>query len=495
MHRSAQATAWRAIGNGRLLTAFSGTTAPSRNAHRKNRPFEKTLRTGRPFACKTYNNVSAFAAARAAVKRLGIVCVCNCGNKSIFRYCNRHARVGGDAGSGMGVLSHKNPVTQSGMRSAGEDNLTLPERIRANPTPENDCKQGDGMKQWIFTLAALFLFSSAAGAGTLPPLNPDTEPDRIEWWQVEGEFGPIPTAKPGTKIGAVAKTLTNEYWRLLAEGYKHAGTDLGVEVTIGAAGNEAGQLDQLNIAETMLDDQCAAVLASPQSDSNLLPAFEKATRLGIPFINVNDAVFPSAINYIGTVARDNGVHAAKYFIERFPDGGKFAVIEGQAGVFAARQRTQGFHETLAALGGDKYEIVASVPGNWDRQLSYDKADAILIQHPDLLGFYCNNDTMALGVIEAVKDRGRLGQTLVIGTDGISAAYDSINKGELTATVDSFPVLTGMIAMDTAVRLLDGQKLPRVVATPQALITKENYSRYKDLDIDALKKNLLEDAKK
>ncbi|MCC8179948.1 MAG: substrate-binding domain-containing protein, partial [Planctomycetes bacterium] len=128
-----------------------------------------------------------------------------------------------------------------------------------------------------------------------------------------------------------------------------------------------------------------------------------------------------------------------------------------------------------------------------RQLSYDRADTILIQHPELTGFYCNNDTMALGVIEAVKDRGRLGKTLVIGTDGISAAYDSILKGELTGTVDSFPVLTGMTAMETAIRLLGGQDLPRVVATPQALITKENYSRYKDLDIESVKKNLLEDA--
>ncbi|MCD8140666.1 MAG: substrate-binding domain-containing protein [Planctomycetaceae bacterium] len=350
------------------------------------------------------------------------------------------------------------------------------------------------MKHWILAFSALFAISTAANAATLPPLNPDTEPNRIEWWQVEGKFGPMPEIKAGTKVGAVAKTLTNEYWRLLAEGYGIAGQEMGVEVTIGAAGNESGQLDQLNIAETMIDDECSAILASPQSDSNLLPAFEKATRLGIPFINVNDAVFPTAINYIGTVARDNGVRAAKYYIERFPQGGKFAVIEGQAGVFAARQRTQGFHETLAALGGDKYEIVASVPGNWDRQLSYDKADTILIQHPDLLGFYCNNDTMALGVIEAVKDRGRMGETLVIGTDGISAAYDSINKGELTATVDSFPVLTGMVAMDTALRLLAGQDMPRVVATPQALITKENYSRYKEIDIEEVKANLLEDAK-
>ena len=50
-------------------------------------------------------------------------------------------------------------------------------------------------------------------------------------------------------------------------------------------------------------------------------------------------------------------------------------------------------------------MVASVPGNWDRQLAYDAAATILQQNPDLVGFYANNDGMALGVVEAVKAAG------------------------------------------------------------------------------------------
>ncbi len=129
------------------------------------------------------------------------------------------------------------------------------------------------------------------------------------------------------------------------------------------------------------------------------------------------------------------------------DGGKLAVIEGQAGVYAAAQRTDGFKATIADAG-TKFQVVASVPGNWDRQLSYDAATTILQQHPDLIGFYCNNDTMALGVVEAVKNAGLLGKVAVFGTDGISDAYKSIRAGELTGTVDSFPVLTGEVALES-----------------------------------------------
>ena len=344
----------------------------------------------------------------------------------------------------------------------------------------------------VLSFMAVPVFAQGGGED-LAPLDSDTEPDRMEWWQLEAEFGEVPMPPEGTRAGAVAKTLINEYWRLLADGYVIFGEQYGVLVDVQAAQNEADQLGQLSIAEAMLTLSYDVLLVSPQSDSNLQPAFEKAVETGVPFLNVNDAVIPSAINYVGNVQRDNGVRVARWFIEMYPEGGKVAVIEGQAGVYAARQRTDGFITTIEEEGNGLFEVVASVPGDWDRQKAYDQAETILLQHPDLLGFYCNNDTMALGVVEAVKAAERLGETIVIGTDGISAAYESILAGELTGTVDSFPVLTGEVGMEVALRLLGGQDLPRVVSTPQALVTLENYDRYKSEDAAAVRAALIEDA--
>lgn len=45
--------------------------------------------------------------------------------------------------------------------------------------------------------------------------------------------------------------------------------------------------------------------------------------------------------------------------------------------------------------------------------------------------------MALGVVEAARSAKKLGKIVIIGTDGIGEAYDSIRAGELTGTVDSF----------------------------------------------------------
>ena len=348
-----------------------------------------------------------------------------------------------------------------------------------------------GLKRTILMSAVLTSLSFTAYAQALKPLDSDRETDRIDWSQLQDKFGAVPKADASVKIGAVAKTLTNEYWRSLGEGYKKAGKTFGVPVDLQAAQDEGDQLGQLGIAENMLTSGYNILLVSPQTDANLVPAVEAAEKANVPVINVNDAVLRSAKNYVGNVQRDNGVRAAKWFIANRPEGGKVAVIEGMAGVYAAVQRTAGFKETIAA-DGPKLSVVSSVPGNWDRQLSYDAATTIIQQHPDLVGFYCNNDGMALGVVEAVKAADKLKQIAVIGTDGISDAYKSIKAGELTATVDSFPVLTGEVAAEVALRLHGGQKLPRVVATPQALVTKDNLARY-TADEETVRKNLIADA--
>jgi len=334
---------------------------------------------------------------------------------------------------------------------------------------------------------ALSLLGTAAFAQTLAPLNSDTETDRVEWSQLDAKFGAVPAAPADTRVGGVSKTLTNEYWRSLGEGYEAYAKKAGVEVVYQAAQSEGDQLGQLSIAETLISQGFAALLLSPQTDNNLQPALESAEAQDVAVVNVNDAVIPGARHYVGNVQRDNGVRVARWFLENRPQGGKVAVIEGQAGVFAAGQRTKGFSETIAE--GGKFQVVASVPGNWDRQVAYDAASTILQQNPDLVGFYANNDGMALGVVEAVKAAGLQDKVVVFGTDGISDAYASIRAGELTGTVDSFPVLTGEVAMEVALRLVGKQALPRVVSTPQALITKDNVETFAAKG-DALREVLL-----
>ncbi|MFT7106003.1 MAG: ribose transport system substrate-binding protein [Yoonia sp.] len=55
--------------------------------------------------------------------------------------------------------------------------------------------------------------------------------------ELEAKFGAFPTVPEGTRVGGVSKTLTNEYWRALGEGYANVAGAKGVEFVYQAAAN------------------------------------------------------------------------------------------------------------------------------------------------------------------------------------------------------------------------------------------------------------------
>lgn len=301
------------------------------------------------------------------------------------------------------------------------------------------------------------------------PLDPDRATDAVEGRDLAARLGPVPRARKPYRIGVVVKFLGNEYWQLLARGMQSRAEAYGLTLDVQGASTEADRASQLAAMERMIERRYDALLVSPQTDENLASAVQKARRAGIPIVNVDDAVIRDAEHFVGPNQYQNGATAARYVLERSPQGAQVAVIEGQAGGYAAKQRTAGFKDTLAPTG---IKVVASLAGDWDLQKSLELAAAVLEKHPDLRAFYCNNDVMALGVVEALHRARRLGQVVVIGTDGISPAHESIRAGELTATVDSFPFETGAVAVEVALRLLEGQAVPRVVYSPQRLVTRD-----------------------
>ena len=290
------------------------------------------------------------------------------------------------------------------------------------------------------------------------------------------EFGAeVPYGSQDIVVGAVAKQFQNEYWRTLKEGYEEGArlaSEAGVKVTIDvqAALDENDEQGQLAILNNMINKKYSVLLLSPISDGNLVPGVESAVEKNIPVINVNDGLIANAPNFVGPKADQNGELAAEWISKQLDGKGQVAIVIGMPKAFAARQRTEGFENWMTANSPD-IEIVAKQNADWDRNKAKELAETWIKNYPDLKAIFCNNDGMALGVVEAVKESGK--DILIVGVDGIGEAYDSIRKGELSATIDSFPFYKAQIALECALRELAGQKLPRVIWTPQALIDSTN----------------------
>lgn len=315
----------------------------------------------------------------------------------------------------------------------------------------------------------------AAPKATPADFNPDNEAG-VSLESIRAQNGSaIPVTSGKLVMGCVAKSFTNEYWRTLREGYLEGakvananGIDMTVDVQ--SALNENDEQGQLAIVNNMVNKKYSALLLSPISDGNLVPGVDVANKKGIPVLNVNDGLISNAPTFVGPKAKQNGELAAEWISKKIGGTGKVAIVIGMPKAFAARQRTLGF-ETWMKANAPGIKIVAKQNADWDRNKARELASTWIKKNPDLKAIFCNNDTMALGVVEAVKASGKT--ILVVGVDGIGEAYESIRKGELSATIDSFPFYKAQIALECALRAMGGQKLPRVVWTPQALIDSTN----------------------
>lgn len=299
--------------------------------------------------------------------------------------------------------------------------------------------------------------------------NPDQAEDAMTIEEVRAANGAeVPVGD--YKFGMVMKSLSNEFWRTLEEGYEAGAKEAGITIDVQATTDEADETGQQTMTETLTSQGVDALLMSPISDSNLTSAVESANESDVLTVNVNDGLIAQANHYIGPNAFQNGLLAAEWISQQLGDEGDVAIVVGMAKAFAARERTAGFKSWIEE-NNSKLNIWAEQNADWDRTKAKDLAATWLTQNPDLKAIFCNNDDMALGVVEAVQEAGT--DTLVVGVDGIGEAYDSIRAGKLDATVDSFPYYMAQVAIECTLRSLAGQELPSVVATPQALISAEN----------------------
>jgi ribose transport system substrate-binding protein len=83
--------------------------------------------------------------------------------------------------------------------------------------------------------------------------------------------------------------------------------------------------------------------------------------------------------------------------------------------------------------------------------------------------------MALGAAEAMAAAGRTGTIRLLGFDAVEDARKAIAEGALAASIAQFPSEMGRLAVETAVKLMRGEKVPADQRTKIGLVTRETLS--------------------
>jgi ribose transport system permease protein len=84
--------------------------------------------------------------------------------------------------------------------------------------------------------------------------------------------------------------------------------------------------------------------------------------------------------------------------------------------------------------------------------------------------------MALGAIKALGSKA--GKSVsVVGFDGTPDGLTAVKAGTLCASVAQQPSQLGRIAVDNALRAVQGKKVEQTVKVPVKVVTKENVAGF------------------
>ena len=282
------------------------------------------------------------------------------------------------------------------------------------------------------------------------------------------------TASGEAEYAVILKTLSNDFWATMKKGIEEEAAKQGIKVDIFAAQSEDDTEGQLRILENCLAKNYKAIGVAPLSPTNLINGIVQANKKGIYVMNIDEKIDMDSLkaaggSVIAFATTDNvkvGEKGANFIIDKLTDGGEVAIIEGKAGNASGEARKQG--ATAAFEAKDNIKLVGSQPADWDRQKALDTAASMIQQHPNLKAFYCCNDTMALGALQAVKNAGKLGEIMVVGTDGAAEALESVEAGELSATVAQNSAEIGAVSLRQMIKAVnDGAEID-ANATPETI---------------------------
>lgn len=329
----------------------------------------------------------------------------------------------------------------------------------------------------VSAMAAVPQFEDGWG-DTYEAFDPLTFDDAITFDEMREQLGAIPVSEDAIAIAGNIRTEDNVYWTALRDGYKdmiafeNENGLPNVTIDVKSALNEADTEGQLAVMKDQLRDGANVVMISPISTSNCTEGVEIAHDDGIPTIAVNNE-FNGADMFVGPNSYEEGRQAGDWANEKIGSG-QAVIIMGLAGTDVVKNRTNGFIDALADANSE-IEVVDQQNADWDRDTAKDVCATFLKTYDDLKIIFCNNDVMALGAVEAIKEAGlTLNEDIfVIGADGTDEAYDSIKNGELSATISMFPYYEGMMASEVTTRVMLGQTMPKVIWTPSLAVDADN----------------------
>lgn len=309
------------------------------------------------------------------------------------------------------------------------------------------------------------------------------------------------------KIGIAAyrkdDTFVSSLCTDLENDAKKRETESGKKISLNIVDSQSSQALQNDQVDGFLSKNYQAVCVNMVDRTAAAVITDKAKKADIPVIFFNrepveeDLRMWDKAYYVGADAAQSGAIQGQIIdaayrknprsIDRNGDGViQYVMLEGEQGHQDSLLRTEYSIKALAD-SGRKVEKLANDTANWQRA----QGAAKMAQWIGKFGrrievVFANNDDMALGAIDAIKESPlKSNPPVVVGVDGTQPGLEAVRDGSMLGTVFNDAGNQAQAIFDMAYSFACGQGIPKsvklkgghYVEIPYRMVTKENLSQF------------------
>ncbi|MBF4580585.1 substrate-binding domain-containing protein [Frigoribacterium sp. VKM Ac-2530] len=275
-------------------------------------------------------------------------------------------------------------------------------------------------------------------------------------------------------IGLAVANQQADFFNQIRQAVEAEADGQDVEVIVAdAKGDSDTQVSQI---QDFITQGVDAIIYIPAGATAATVPMRAADDAGIPVVTVdrNPEGAPGD-TFIATDSVAAAEALGDYVIEQTGGEGAVGVIQGQVGTTPEIDRDAGFTTALESSPG-LTEVARQASSQWAQDEGFDIATDMLQAHPEITVLFGRADALALGAATAARSAGR-DDILVVGFDGDVAGLEAVQDGTLAATITQPTQAMGKLALESAVKLANGDELPAEQLQEGVLTTADNVAPF------------------
>ena len=270
-------------------------------------------------------------------------------------------------------------------------------------------------------------------------------------------------------IAFAQDTMANDYRReQVFEAKKEAEKNKNINFTYSDANGQTSML--IRQIEKFIKDKVDVIIIGTNDEEAVVPVISKAMSQGIAVIILDRGV--KTENYSTFINSDNvniGKIGAEYIAKRLNGKGKVLLFEGLQKADVTHLRTKGFMDEISKH--KEIEVIKRT-GNYLRKDAIKETEELVKNNISVDAIFSESDSMLSGVRSTYEKYGLdSSKVIMVGCDYTSEAKEAIIKGTQTGSI-LFP-LGGVESIQTAIKIINKEKVDKHIVIPVKLVTKEN----------------------